>query len=310
VLLEEAGLSWVADPAAGSGYVEEMTEALAAAAWELFRDIEREGGIIASLRAGRFQARVLEARLGRETDVARRIEAIVGVSEHPWLAELAPDLLSARPHEVQVSGEPIPLPDPGCGRRFEALVAAVRDGASMADILATIGYEWERTDKAPWWRIAEPFERLRDASDAALAAGGQRPSVYLAHVGPGSAFAERSEWVRKALETGGIVTIPGDEATDVEEIARGFSNSGARIACICPGDGHEEAMPTLARWLRTAGARRVQCIAAPDDEAALRAGGVDVVLYEGCDILAELETVHALLGLTGVTAGRSGPKVP
>ena len=43
---------------------------------------------------------------------------------------------------------------------------------------------WLSTTPLPSWRLAEPFERLRDRSDALLAATGSRPRVFLANLGP------------------------------------------------------------------------------------------------------------------------------
>ncbi len=49
ILLEECNLHRVADPAAGAGGIEELTDALASAAWAEFQQIDREGGLIASI---------------------------------------------------------------------------------------------------------------------------------------------------------------------------------------------------------------------------------------------------------------------
>ncbi len=43
ILIEEANIHRVADPAAGSGAIEALTDALCDAAWKLFQEIEREG---------------------------------------------------------------------------------------------------------------------------------------------------------------------------------------------------------------------------------------------------------------------------
>ncbi len=45
ILIEESNLYRVADPAAGSGAIETLTDALCAKAWTLFQEIEREGGV-------------------------------------------------------------------------------------------------------------------------------------------------------------------------------------------------------------------------------------------------------------------------
>jgi methylmalonyl-CoA mutase len=64
ILLEESNLWRVADPAAGSGGFEALTEALCKKAWALFQELEREGGIVASLQAGALQARIAAVREG------------------------------------------------------------------------------------------------------------------------------------------------------------------------------------------------------------------------------------------------------
>ena len=50
ILLEEANLWRVTDPAAGSGAFEALTEGVAERAWTLFQEIEREGGVVESFR--------------------------------------------------------------------------------------------------------------------------------------------------------------------------------------------------------------------------------------------------------------------
>lgn len=80
ILIEEAQLWRVADPAAGSGAIEGLTAALAACAWEHFRDIERAGGIAAALAGGRFHDAVAATRAARLAAVAGTSRRIVGTS--------------------------------------------------------------------------------------------------------------------------------------------------------------------------------------------------------------------------------------
>jgi methylmalonyl-CoA mutase len=72
ILLEESNLWRVLDPAAGSGTFEGLTDALAEKAWRAFQEIETEGGIVDSLRAGAVQARIAETRAARERAVATK----------------------------------------------------------------------------------------------------------------------------------------------------------------------------------------------------------------------------------------------
>ena len=62
VLLEESNLAKVSDPAAGSGGIETLTQQLCEAAWSLFQEIEKAGGVFASLEQGLIQRKVAATR--------------------------------------------------------------------------------------------------------------------------------------------------------------------------------------------------------------------------------------------------------
>src|SRR5690606_1566671 len=49
IMASESHVAFVADPSSGSGAMEALTDALCESAWEEFRAIEREGGILRSL---------------------------------------------------------------------------------------------------------------------------------------------------------------------------------------------------------------------------------------------------------------------
>jgi methylmalonyl-CoA mutase len=55
ILKEEAYLDKTIDPAAGSYYIENLTQQLVSSAWALFIDIEKMGGFIAAFRSGFIQ---------------------------------------------------------------------------------------------------------------------------------------------------------------------------------------------------------------------------------------------------------------
>jgi methylmalonyl-CoA mutase len=65
VLLDEAGIAHVADPTAGAGGSEDLTEKLCRAAWALFQEIEATGGLAAALEQGLLQKKVAAARAAR-----------------------------------------------------------------------------------------------------------------------------------------------------------------------------------------------------------------------------------------------------
>lgn len=90
LLIEEAHLARVADPAAGSGAIETLTDNLAASAWSLFQSIEAEGGLSSPSARDRLAARIAETAAARLSRVEAREKLIVGSSIYPLAGEAAP----------------------------------------------------------------------------------------------------------------------------------------------------------------------------------------------------------------------------
>lgn len=81
ILMEEAHIGRVADPAAGSWYLDHRTRDLAEAGWVEFQRIEREGGIVASLRGGALQQRIAASRAAGKARLADGGGQMVGVTK-------------------------------------------------------------------------------------------------------------------------------------------------------------------------------------------------------------------------------------
>ncbi len=101
LLIDEAHVHRVADASAGAGAVEALTEALAERAWSAFQAIEREGGIVASLRAGAFPARIAEARAALERSVADSTTPLIGATLHPAPASEDTTATSPLPEQAE-----------------------------------------------------------------------------------------------------------------------------------------------------------------------------------------------------------------
>ena len=94
VLMDEAHLGRVDDPAAGSWFLDARTRDLAQAGWAEFQRIETEGGLVAALKAGMIQSRVAQARDARLAALVEGGSVMVGVNRfvdpEPRPAEAAP----------------------------------------------------------------------------------------------------------------------------------------------------------------------------------------------------------------------------
>lgn len=264
VLLEESSLDKVTDPAAGSGGIEDLTDQLCRAAWTLFQEIEAAGGAAAALEQGLIQAKVADVRAARARAIAHRTDALTGTSEFPDLHEAPVSVLDVKPN----------LPQPG------------RQERKLCEALPRV-------------RLAEPFERLRDASDRALERTGARPKIFLANLGLLSDFTARATFAKNFFEAGGIEAVATETSKNGQDLAAAFRTSGARIACLCSSDEvYAREAAATAKRLIAAGAIHVYLAGRPKNlEAALRAAGVNTFVYSGCDALATLTAAHDILGI-------------
>jgi methylmalonyl-CoA mutase len=87
LIRDEANAARAADPGAGSGYVEALTDSLARAGWAFFVEIERNGGMAAALASGFVAQRLAKTRDRRLHRLATRKDPITGVSAFPLLDE-------------------------------------------------------------------------------------------------------------------------------------------------------------------------------------------------------------------------------
>jgi len=108
VLMEEAHIGRVADPAAGSGYVEALTDEIARAAWREFQAIEAAGGITAALAAGQVAKAVEGAK------AARPEPRIIGVTAFPPAQDTPVEVEIAAAKPVQAPSSRLPGPDSSC----------------------------------------------------------------------------------------------------------------------------------------------------------------------------------------------------
>lgn len=257
ILIEEANLYRVADPAAGSGAIEYLTDQLCTRAWALFQEIERAGGAAKALEAGLIQQAVAKVRTDREANVARRKDTLVGTSDFPDLAE----------EKVAVLEAPeTPKADGAGGKTLEPLRR---------------------------FRLAEPFEQLRDRSDDYLAKHGERPKIFLACLGRPADFNARASFAKSLFEAGGIEAVEGSG----DNLAKRFTDSGAELTCLCSSDKvYAGEAAEVAKALKDAGATQIYLAGKPgENRIALEAAGIETFLYHGCDTLQLLQTAYERL---------------
>ncbi len=260
VLLRESNLGFVADPAAGAGAFEALTQALCGKTWRLFQEIEGLGGLPSALANGAFQRQVAGTAAALARSAACLRAPITGVSAHVDLDELPVELAIGAP---------------------ERETFAPAEGALTP------------------MRLAEPFERLRDRSDYFLRSTGARPKVYLAALGPEKKHRRAVEFMREWLEVGGFAAAYDGETATVEEGVARLRASGAPVACLCgTDDAYSEQAEAFAEAFKASGVKGVALAGRPgQSERAWRAAGVDEFIFAGGDAVAALESLYRRIGV-------------
>ena len=108
VLREEAGLDRVADPAAGSGALDALTEALCAEAWDLLQDLESVGGLPAALADGSWATRLAVSQGRRAGELLTGTRAILGTNAYPLAEEPPPAVLKPLPAAARGAAGALP----------------------------------------------------------------------------------------------------------------------------------------------------------------------------------------------------------
>ncbi|MBP8947728.1 MAG: hypothetical protein KBG73_02740, partial [Candidatus Promineofilum sp.] len=181
ILQQEAHLSQLIDPAGGSYAVETLTDELARAAWALFQEIERQGGMAAALESGFVHSSIAAVAAKRDAALAKRRDVLVGVNqfanpaEKPrpsapandtLYAERAAHLTAHRAGRDAATCEAAlaQLASTGPEATVEAAIAAAEAGATLGEIATALrraGGPQLVATPLPRNRAAEPFEALR-----------------------------------------------------------------------------------------------------------------------------------------------------
>jgi methylmalonyl-CoA mutase len=144
----------------------------------------------------------------------------------------------------------------------------------------------------PVRRLAEGFETLRDAADAATAVTGRLPSVFLARLGPPAVHTARATFAANLFAAGGLAVTDGGGFDDPAALAEAYAQQPSALACLCSSDR------LYAEWGREAaaalaGAGATEVWLAGSAEVA----GIDHHIRAGGDALDDLGRAHRVLGL-------------
>ena len=305
ILQEEAHLGKVNDPAGGSWYVEALTDELAKKAWELFQQIEKDGGMSSALQSGTVQKRVAEIAKKREENIKRRKDVFVGTNKYANLNEQILDEMKT-PEIQTVERKSSDSAKRALSFSEKALVAdavdAAQTGAFISDLIQALPYERQKTTaiSIPQKRGAEPFEQLRLAMEKHMQKNGERQKVFLANIGPVAEYKPRADFVSGFFEAGGFEVLNNFGFTTVEEAVQAAKESGANtIVIVSKDEKYPEIIPSLLDSL--ADENRTVYVAGKLEEEKLKnykqAGLEDAIHMQSnvYEVLADLQRKKGVL---------------
>ena len=264
MLQEEFGLLQPIDPAGGSWAVETLTRQMKEKIWAEFQRIEKEGGIIAALRAGSLQESVAAVLAARFKNADLRRDRIVGNNMYPNMTET---LLETRAEDTaalkaqRTADIDAYLSDIDVKHRDEALaslrqahsvdnaVEAALAGATIAELMTAVteGNGAETVTAIAPHRWSERFEALRQRTEEYKAEKNDNVKIFLANMGPIPQHKARADFTTGFLQVGAFEVLGNDGFKTVEEAANAARASGADAVVICSTDAtYPEIVPALA----------------------------------------------------------------
>ena len=112
ILKEESFFDKIADPSAGSYYIENLTKLIAENSWKLFLEIEEQGGFLESIKKGFVQGRIKESVKNREIDNSKLKITFTEIQPDPDTKEsVASEVIKPKFHSSDINKLPFKKTD-------------------------------------------------------------------------------------------------------------------------------------------------------------------------------------------------------
>ena len=262
ILKQESYLDKIADPAGGSYYIEKLTHSIAHHAWDLFREVESRGGMIACIRSGFIQDTVDQSRRHKEMDIAQRKTVVLGTNQFPNVNETMAEKI--RPAGKQ---------DPAQPSAYKKLTP---------------------------FRGSSAFEEVRLATEAHVKKGNKRPLVFLFTMGNLAMLRARAGFTSNFFGCAGYDILDNQGFATVDEGVAAAVDSGADIVVFCGGDDdYIGIVPEAAPKLKGAGKGKYIVVAGyPKDHIeAFVSAGVNDFIHVRSNLLETLRDFQKRLGI-------------
>jgi methylmalonyl-CoA mutase len=314
ILQEESHVTHVADPLAGSHYVEWLTDQLAQKAWTLIQEVEALGGMTKAIEAGLPKLRIEEAAARRQARIDAGEEVIVGVNKYKPEQQEPLDILSidndavrnaqiARLQELRrtrdfaaVGRTLAALTDAarGNGNLLALSIEAVQQGATVGEIslaLETVFGRYQGTSRtvsgvyAAAGKSMAQVTVIQQRTQQFAVQHGRRPRILVAKLGQ-DGHDRGAHVIASAFADLGFDVDVGPLFQTPDEVARQAIENDVHICGISTLAGaHRSLVPELLQILQKQGRGDVLVVIGgvvpQQDWPALHAAGVAEVFGPG-----------------------------
>ncbi len=248
VIKEETHINELADPAGGSYFVEKLTAEVAEAAWNIFREIEKAGGMAKALNDGIPQGMIKEIVTKRRKNIATRKDTLLGTNKYSNITE---EKVPSN-NNVQEYNPEYKSTDLHINNMAEAVDAATK-GVSIFDINSAMnkGKETVSAEALIPFKAFAMYSALRENADKYKAENGEFEKLYLACFGRLNQYKGRADFSYDFFNVGGFISEIGKDFADTNQAAKAFKESGSRVVVICSSDDvYPEVVPGFAKKVK------------------------------------------------------------
>lgn len=251
ILQKECPLLEVEDPAAGSWFIESLTDSLRERAWNRFQEIEAEGGILAALRNGTIQQSIAAVAEERKKQVAQRRAVLVGVNRFADISEepSAPAIDGG----CQCAGAPAAAKLPASILSDFLVGEKLPADASFGSISIALGLYpdvGESIRQIERLRLAEPYEKLRVAIAARPK---ERRTIHILHGKQPKEHMARAEFTVEYFAAGGF--HPAEYISEDPAVSPlgNLPVNEASVVVLCADDAtYQDWVPAACKALKAA----------------------------------------------------------
>lgn len=296
IFSEEAYLDKVEDPAAGSYYIEKLTDNIGQAAWELFQDIETEGGLLKAIEHGTVQSAIQESQQKRNQAIASRGRIFVGTNQYSNANDEMADQVNTKFKTVSLDESEDDF-DLEIENLPADLAKAFADGATIGDLIPhLIDFGKHQFRTVTPYRGPQTFEELRLATEH----HDTTPKVLTLPMGNRKWRKGRSTFTANFFGCAGYDIKDPIGFEDVDTAVDAVKEQQPDVAVICSSDKeYKELVPAICEQLNSLGNRPIVVLAGypKKDIKTYKEAGVDEFIYAKCNVLETLRRFQQKLNI-------------